>query len=245
MRFHDLLKKIPSPEEITGSFGEKIAEYFSKTLPGALVLHDILIEGAEGYTSQIDLILVGGRGIYVVEVKAFEGAKIYGDVKKSKWSYYKGGQKYEIYSPVRQNSKHIEYLKKLLKDFGDLPFFSVVLMFSEDFKVSGEFDGRTVICNTLPSMDRGMTYLAERNPLILDEEKKQEIFTYIKNNQIAGKEARREHKSNVREYKNTLEEMKQQKICPYCENELVLRNGKNGEFYGCKGFPKCRYTLNK
>ena len=42
-----------------------------------------------------------------------------------------------------------------------------------------------------------------------------------------------------------LEEMKNQKNCPYCKTELVLRKGKNGEFYGCKNFPKCRYTLKK
>jgi len=40
-----------------------------------------------------------------------------------------------------------------------------------------------------------------------------------------------------------LEEMKKQKICPYCKTELVLRSGKNGKFYGCKNFPKCRYTM--
>lgn len=33
-------------------------------------------------------------------------------------------------------------------------------------------------------------------------------------------------------------------ICPFCGNELVIRNGKKGNFIGCKGFPKCRYTRN-
>jgi restriction system protein len=31
-------------------------------------------------------------------------------------------------------------------------------------------------------------------------------------------------------------------LCPQCNSELVLRRGKNGSFYGCKSFPKCRYT---
>lgn len=30
--------------------------------------------------------------------------------------------------------------------------------------------------------------------------------------------------------------------CPWCNNDLVLRNGRNGQFYGCKGFPKCKFT---
>ncbi len=31
-------------------------------------------------------------------------------------------------------------------------------------------------------------------------------------------------------------------ICPRCGEKLVLRNGKNGIFYGCKRFPKCWHT---
>ena len=34
------------------------------------------------------------------------------------------------------------------------------------------------------------------------------------------------------------------KQCPKCSKELVLRNGKQGAFYGCKGYPNCRYTEN-
>ena len=33
-------------------------------------------------------------------------------------------------------------------------------------------------------------------------------------------------------------------ICPKCGKDLVLRNGKFGSFYGCGGFPNCRYTQN-
>lgn len=33
--------------------------------------------------------------------------------------------------------------------------------------------------------------------------------------------------------------------CAYCGATLVLRKGKNGEFYGCSNFPKCRYTKSK
>lgn len=33
-------------------------------------------------------------------------------------------------------------------------------------------------------------------------------------------------------------------ICPRCGNQLVLRKGKYGDFYGCSSYPKCRYTRN-
>ena len=34
------------------------------------------------------------------------------------------------------------------------------------------------------------------------------------------------------------------KTCPKCEMTMVKRKGKFGEFWGCKGFPDCRYTEN-
>ena len=32
--------------------------------------------------------------------------------------------------------------------------------------------------------------------------------------------------------------------CPLCGSELILRKGKFGMFYGCSGFPGCRFTKN-
>lgn len=36
-----------------------------------------------------------------------------------------------------------------------------------------------------------------------------------------------------------------EQICKWCGSKLVLRQGKNGEFYGCSKYPKCRYTKSK
>ena len=32
--------------------------------------------------------------------------------------------------------------------------------------------------------------------------------------------------------------------CPNCGEQLALRSGKFGEFYGCSAFPVCRYTVD-
>lgn len=32
--------------------------------------------------------------------------------------------------------------------------------------------------------------------------------------------------------------------CPMCGAELVKRNGRFGQFFGCSNFPKCRFTKN-
>lgn len=33
-----------------------------------------------------------------------------------------------------------------------------------------------------------------------------------------------------------------EELCPLCGKKLVLRNGSRGKFYGCSGFPACRFT---
>lgn len=247
MSLFEKVKSFPSVNEMKGSFGEWMTKYYSKHFTDALILHDVLIDGGNGYTSQIDLIMIGAKGIYVVEVKMFEGAKIYGNGKNDKWYYYRGGKKYEIYSPLRQNKKHVEYLKNMLSDFGEIPFYSVITLLCDDFKVENINDNSqspdTVVCNTLVSMTRGIQLLIKNKEDVLNEKNKQEIFNFILEKQHHGKAVRVEHKQQVKAYKESIEEMKNAKICPYCKTDLVLRKGKFGDFYGCPNYPKCRYTL--
>ena len=33
-------------------------------------------------------------------------------------------------------------------------------------------------------------------------------------------------------------------ICPNCGKRVELKEGKYGLFYGCTGFPKCRFTAD-
>ena len=33
-------------------------------------------------------------------------------------------------------------------------------------------------------------------------------------------------------------------VCPKCGGEMIRRNGRYGEFWGCGNFPRCRYTQN-
>ncbi len=39
-----------------------------------------------------------------------------------------------------------------------------------------------------------------------------------------------------------LEKPNMARICPKCGEMLVQRNGKYGRFWGCSGYPECRYT---
>ena len=246
MGLFDILQGMPSLNEMKGNFGELLTKYYSKIMYDTLILHDILIDGAEDLTSQMDLLLIGETGIYVVEVKMFNDARIYGDGKRSTWYYYKGGKKYEIYSPLRQNKKHIEYLKKFLQDFGEVPCYSIITLICEEFKVTNINKNpdyiTTAICSSLPSMNEAIKIISKDKQRIFDQEKRQEIYNYILNNQHLGKEARIKHKEKIKEIKKERESIKEKNLCPYCNTSLILRKGNYGEFYGCSNFPKCKYT---
>ena len=144
-----------------------------------------------------------------------------------------------------QNAKHIEYLKRMLKDFGDVPCFSVITMICEDYKVSninpsGRID--TVICNSLPSMKEGMRLVSKGCPDVLDKSKQRELFDYIFAHRYDSAQARYEHKKQVIEYKAAIDEKRADNRCPRCGAKLVLRSGKYGSFFGCSNYPKCKFT---
>lgn len=61
-------------------------------------------------------------------------------------------------------------------------------------------------------------------------------------NIIASKEGNCE-KVN-KDYLNNGNKDNEEKKCPRCGGSLTLRKGKYGEFLGCSGYPKCRYTKN-
>ncbi len=52
----------------------------------------------------------------------------------------------------------------------------------------------------------------------------------------------------IKDYKDKREdemyELIGQGICPYCGNNLIIKNGKFGEFFGCSNYPHCRFTFS-
>lgn len=191
------------------------------------------------------MIIIAANGIYVVEVKTFNGAKIYGDGRKREWQYYLCGHRYDFYNPIMQNKKHVEYLKNMLSDFVGVEFYSVVLILCDDCKVSNvnksdKID--TAVCTSLPAMNRAIKLFSKENKTELCPTDTRKIYDYIKENQEQGKEARKAHKEDVKAYRQKVQTESDNRICPYCKKSLVLRHGQYGDFYGCSGYPKCKYT---
>lgn len=69
-------------------------------------------------TTEIDIIMLHEKGIFVIENKNFKGY-IYGDEIHEQWCQitYKGrySKKFYFYNPIKQNAAHIIWLKKILE----------------------------------------------------------------------------------------------------------------------------------
>lgn len=103
----------------SGVEGEKRTERIFKRLPDEYYVHSDLMVEFEGYTSQLDHVVVGPTGIFVIETKNING-KIEGDGNQKYWLQHKtgsGGGKYEnkFYSPIKQVGTHVFRLAGILK----------------------------------------------------------------------------------------------------------------------------------
>ena len=71
-------------------------------------------------------------GIIVVEVKDYSGW-IFGSGNKRQWTQVLayGKEKYRFYNPVMQNNNHILELRKKLRQFRTLPFYSLIVFYGD------------------------------------------------------------------------------------------------------------------
>lgn len=131
-RDKELISSVTSLSRGTNSELFLILQLLNSGIPQVTIYHDLIIKKKNGEFSQIDLVLVTSEGIIVFEVKDFSGW-IYGSGNNTNWtkvlSY--GREKYKFYNPIKQNNNHISELKKTLKQFENIPFFSVIVFFGD------------------------------------------------------------------------------------------------------------------
>lgn len=100
-----------------GAYGEYLTEYiFGKNkLDGyGKILHNIYIP-YKGKTSEIDILLVHEKGIFIFESKNYSGW-IFGSDNQLNWTQMLNkNTKNKFYNPIKQNANHIKALSEYLK----------------------------------------------------------------------------------------------------------------------------------
>ena len=224
--------------KIKGSIGEaKVNTRLNFIGKEYIVLKDILIKSSNGYTSQIDELVLSEYGLFVIETKNYKGW-IFGNEKAENWTQVIYKEKHTFRNPIKQNWSHIYALKSLLSDYPNIKYHPIVVFSGNATLKSIESSIPVIYSNKLNSTIRKLSF---EKCLSIDELNK--IQTRLESSELKERNARKEHikniKQNVREKKIKMANL----ICPRCNGELKLRNGRNGKFYGCSNYPRCRFTM--
>ena len=230
-----ILLKFTLPSK--GALGEKRVAVILSKLPKDRykVINNLLINN-NGFTSQIDHVVVSVYGIFVIETKAYKGW-IYGSESSDYWTQNIYGKKYQLRNPIHQNYGHIKALKQLLHEYPELKYISMVA-FSREASLGVSSNITVIYWNQI----RSVIYQFENR--VMTEEQVQMIYDSILSSNIDSRENRKQHVSTVKSTIRNREEIISSGKCPRCRGTLVRRQGKYGSFYGCSNYPKCKYTLN-
>ena len=100
--------------KMLGDFGENKLYLFLQNLPPYYyTLNNILLQTKYGST-QIDHVIVGPFGIFVIETKNHKGC-IFGDCYGKVWTQVLTTGHYTMYSPYLQNLGHLKHLSRQLQ----------------------------------------------------------------------------------------------------------------------------------
>lgn len=252
--FSFLNKKINSKERI-GKRGEtltvrelELVHLFGRK---GKTLQNLYLPKDNGGTSEIDVVYITQKGIFVIESKNYSGW-IFGNENDQYWTAsLPNGNKNQFYNPVKQNRTHIKWLRNIVGE--EVPLYSVIA-----FSERCELKKVTVTDQSVKVIKRDRIYATvreiwESSEDRLTENEVEELFQKLSAYTNVDETTKEKH---IQEIKGSdspaIESTDDNDIdlrCPRCGRMLVFRTAKRGaragqSFYGCSGFPSCRYTRN-
>ena len=130
IRDKKLLETVTKSNRGTRTERDLVLTFLKHGIPAQTIFHDLYVKRYNGNFSQIDLAVATTVGIIVFEVKDYSGW-IFGAGHNAQWTQVLayGKRKYRLYNPIMQNSKHVNDLRKQLKQIETVPFFSIVVFY--------------------------------------------------------------------------------------------------------------------
>lgn len=111
--------------KIKGYIGEWQVNRALQKVDGYKILNDIMLKTDRG-TTQIDHILIGRKGIFVIETKNYNGW-IFGDDVTEYWTQTIYKKKSKFYNPVWQNRGHLKATQNCLDEKYKVALHSIVV----------------------------------------------------------------------------------------------------------------------
>ena len=232
-----LILLITFSKRIKGLVGEKTISSILLLLDKTeyKVINNIVLKSG-AVTTQIDHLIISDFGIFVIETKNFKGW-IFGGENTEYWQQVIFKSKIKFYNPIRQNHRHINALKTCLKEYPNLKYKSIIVFSTRaTIKVNTSTD---VIYSyqLLPFIKN----YQEKNLSIDDKEI---IFRKIKSDNLINTFDKQKHIKSIKNRIQKREKLINENTCPNCDDNLIRRNGKFGDFLGCKSYPKCKFIRN-
>ncbi len=127
-----LFQSVSSLKRGTPSERDLVLSLLKMGVPASTIFHDLYLPKGQRKYAQLDVVVPRAEGVIVIEVKDWSGW-IYGNGRSSHWTQVLayGNRKYRHYNPIQQNLNHISALKSRLKQFQEIPFFSIVVFYGD------------------------------------------------------------------------------------------------------------------
>lgn len=182
-----------------------------------------------GYTSQIDHIVVSRYGVFVIETKNYKGWIVGGERSKY-WKQVIYKNQYPFYNPILQNYGHIKALKNYLSAYPSIPYIPIVV-----------FTNRATIkvwtSSEVIYIDQLFRTITKYTEAIISDAMKDKILDIL--HSVKHDLAR----DNLLKSSLYTPNIQTQRIhfCPLCDGRLTIRQGRYGKFKECSNFPNCKH----
>ncbi|MBU3105487.1 nuclease-related domain-containing protein [Clostridium gasigenes] len=185
-----MILKVFEPN-IKGYIGESQVNSVLAKIDEYEVLHDIMLKTETG-TTQIDHVLIGRKGVFVIETKNYDGW-IFGDEKSKYWTQTIYKKKSRFFNPIRQNYGHVKAIEKIIDEKYKDSLHSVIV-----FGYRCKLKKITVITPVIYLNDLKKFILKFGNDIKLTSEDISYVYTTVSNANITDKKLRRDHVKMVK-----------------------------------------------
>ena len=168
-----------------GIEGEEMASRCIKLLPDTYTAFRNLFVCYDGRNSEMDLVIVGPTGVFVVEIKNQNG-RIYGDAADRELCQYKigrAGTPYvkTLYNPIKQVNTHVYRIANFLRENGVRTHVNAAVYFT-NIEASVEISGLDEKCRVFVSGNDGARELMDyvlNNKTVLTEAECEKIVRIL------------------------------------------------------------------
>ncbi|WP_421386117.1 NERD domain-containing protein [Aeromonas veronii] len=228
------------------------------------LLKDVTLPTPQG-TTQIDHVIISRFGLFVIETKNIKGW-IFGNPAHKSWTQQLYRRKHTFQNPLRQNYLHLMTLKSLL-GLADHQLHSVIYFI-------GDCTFKTPMPANVMNRGLIRYIKSKTTQVLTPAEVTRVIDTIQRGRLAANWQTHKQHVAQLKARHTevprpplsvaampvvnqvvnaapTITESLTQAnpLCPRCGNPMVLRTAKRGDnrgnqFWGCSGYPKCRFIVN-